>query len=285
MSFNIPTYRPLLPNQLSLLSVRLSPLLLLLSILLSSACSIKENRSACPCHLILDVSGLSGERFDTLEVLLQNGAAPALRSRWSLLENGDGLIRMDVSKQWWDLNVCAMENGSLWLSDSQSPRMLIPPGQQCPPLYLYARELDATGEELVERVVLHKSFCTLHIRMLEADPSQPYPFSLRISGDVDGYDSAGKPREGRFDAAAYPTQAGECSVRVPRQKDDSLELLLREGEETIATFALGRYIVSGGYDWNAPDLEDVQVSIDCAALSLHLQVKNWTETYHFDVEI
>lgn len=256
-----------------------------LLILLSGACSIKEDRSACPCHLILDVSSLPGGRFDTLEVLLQDSSCGDFRSRWALTENGDSLIRMDVPKQWWSLNVCAVENGALWLSDGPSARMLIPLGQQCPPLYLYAAGLDATVEEHVEKVVLHKSFCTLYIRMLESDPAQPYPFSLCISGDVDGYDPYGRPREGRFDAPAYPTQAGECSVRVPRQKDDSLELLLREGEETVAVFALGRYIVSGGYDWNSPDLEDVQVTIDCAALTLNLQVKNWTETYHFDVEI
>ena len=263
--------------------IRLLPAALSLSLLLS-ACSIKEDRSACPCHLILDVSGISVERFDTLDVLLQN-SADAFRSRRALVESDGGLIRMDIPKQQWDLNVCAMENGALWLTGGQSPQMQIPPGEQCPPLYLYAVGMDATGEERVEKVVLHKSFCTLHIRMLEADPAQPYPFSLCIRGDVDGYDSAGRPREGRFDAAAYPTQAGACSVRVPRQKDDSLELLLREGDETVAAFALGRYIASGGYDWTAPDLEDVQVTIDCAALSLSLQVKNWTETYHFNVEI
>lgn len=73
--------------------------------------------------------------------------------------------------------------------------------------------------------------------------------------------------------------------QTPGQKDDTLELLMCEGEVPLATFALGEYLKAGGYDWSAPDLADVSVQIDCARLTIRLKIEKWSETYHFNVEI
>lgn len=252
--------------------------------LLLTACSIKEDRSRCPCHLLLDVSEVSTELFDSLDVALDEGSGGKQRFPLNLSLLPPGPVTVDVAKGRLLLNVCAMENGAVWLSSSEDV-MAIPPGEQCPPLYLHSAALNTDTEELTEQVVLHKSFCTLHILMEGTDPSQPYPFALQLRGDVDGYDATGRPREGVFAPYAYPTADGHCTVRVPRQKDDTLELLMCENEMPLATFALGEYLKAGGYDWSAPDLADVSVQIDCARLTLRIKIEKWSDTYYFNVEI
>lgn len=256
---------------------------LLLAVLLT-ACSIKENRSHCPCHLLLDLSEVSPELFDSLDVALDegNGRAQRFPLRLSLLPPGP--VAIDVAKGRLLLNVCALENGAVWLSSTEDV-MAIPPGEQCPPLYLHSASLDTDVEELTEPVVLHKSFCSLHILMEGTDSSQPYPFALQLKGDVDGYDANGQPKEGLFNPCVYPTPDGQCTMRVPRQKDDTLELLMCENEVPLATFALGEYLKAGGYDWTAPDLADVSVQIDCARLTLRIKIEKWSETYYFNIEI
>ncbi|MBQ7517353.1 MAG: hypothetical protein IJU13_02850 [Bacteroidales bacterium] len=256
---------------------------LLLAILLT-ACSVKENRNHCPCHLLLDVSEVSTELFDSLDVALDEGNGRAQRFPLCLSLLPPGPVAVDVAKGRLSLNVCAVENGAVWLS-SIGDVMEIPQGEQCPPLFLHTALLDARVEELTETVILHKSFCSLHIQMDGTDPSQPYPFSLQVRGDVDGFDANGRPKDGLFNPYAYPTADGQCTVRVPRQKDDTLELLMCEDEVPLATFALGEYLKAGGYDWTAPDLADVSVRIDCARLTIRLKIEKWSETFHFNVEI
>ncbi len=256
---------------------------LLLTILLT-ACSVKENRNHCPCHLLLDVSEVSTELFDSLDVALDEGNGRAQRFPLCLSLLPPGPVAVDVAKGRLSLNVCAVENGAVWLS-SIGDVMEIPQGEQCPPLFLHTALLDARVEELTETVVLHKSFCSLHIKMDGTDPSQPYPFSLQVRGDVDGFDVNGRPKDGLFNPYAYPTAEGQCTVRVPRQKDDTLELLMCEDEVPLATFALGEYLKAGGYDWTVPDLADVSVRIDCARLTIRLKIEKWSETFHFNVEI
>ncbi|MCR4565706.1 MAG: hypothetical protein K5651_06430 [Bacteroidales bacterium] len=256
---------------------------MLLTILLT-ACSVKENRNHCPCHLLLDVSEVSTELFDSLDVALDEGNGRAQRFPLCLSLLPPGPVAVDVAKGRLSLNVCAVENGAVWLS-SIGDVMEIPQGEQCPPLFLHTALLDARVEELTETVILHKSFCSLHIQMDGTDPSQPYPFSLQVRGDVDGFDANGRPKDGLFNPYAYPTADGQCTVRVPRQKDDTLELLMCEDEVPMAIFALGEYLKAGGYDWTAPDLADVSVRIDCARLTIRLKIEKWSETFHFNVEI
>ncbi len=248
------------------------------------SCSVKEDRSRCPCHLLLDVSALPRDMFDSLDVSLDERGGRSLNFPLCLSSVTAGIVPVDVQKGRLCLSVCAVENGSLWLTSS-GDLMRIPSGEQCPPLYLHNADLDTQVEELKETVVLHKSFCTLHILMEGNDPSQAYPFVLQLRGDVNGYDAEGRPLSGDFSPSAFPTPDGRCTVRVPRQKDDTLELLMCEGEVPLATFALGAYLKAGGYDWNKPDLADVSVRIDCASLSLRIKIEKWSETYYFSVEI
>ncbi len=255
-----------------------------LSLLLCS-CSVKESRRDCPCHLYLDFSQVSREQFDSVQVLLDGARGGERRVPLSLTGLHQATLAVDVPRDHYQANVCAMENGAFWLTDGQEEVMEIPRGEECPPLYLHSARLEATGDEYVETVVLHKNFCTLHIRMEGNDPSQAYPFALRVRGGIDGYDRFGRPRPGDFGAPAYPTADGRCSVRVPRQTDDSLQLQIVEDGRPLASFAIGEYIRSGGYDWTAPDLADVSLRIDCAALSLQIKIDNWSETYYFNVEI
>ena len=257
---------------------------LLVVALLLTACSIKEDRSRCPCHLLLDVSEVSTEMFDSLNVALDEGRGKTRRFPLHLSLLPSGPVTVDVAKGRLLLNVCALENGAVWLSSSENV-MAIPPGEQCPPLFLHSAALNTDTEELIERVALHKSFCSMNILMEGTAPSQPYPFALQLKGDVDGYDGMGRPKEGAFSPYAYPTADGHCTVRVPRQKDDTLELLMCENQTPLATFALGEYLKAGGYDWTAPDLADVSVQIDCARLTLRIKIENWSETYYFNVEI
>ena len=72
---------------------------------------------------------------------------------------------------------------------------------------------------------------------------------------------------------------------MPRQTDASLMLEVDDGKGNSKAFALGQYIVSSGYDWTSPDLDDVSVTLDYAMTEIRLVVGGWESVYRYDVEI
>jgi hypothetical protein len=72
---------------------------------------------------------------------------------------------------------------------------------------------------------------------------------------------------------------------VPRQKDDSLELMIYSEGKKIVSFALGKYIADMGYDWTAEDLEDIKIEIDLVNKRIHLDSDLWTDSRYYALEI
>lgn len=108
------------------------------------------------------------------------------------------------------------------------------------------------------------------------------PYDIEVWGNVAGVSAWDlMPVKGEFRYA--PVQKnGVYRVRVPRQVDNSLELVMLEisrqarnnngempgqagynGEMAVVDrLPLGEYIARSGYDWTAKDLADVNVALD-----------------------
>ena len=101
---------------------------------------------------------------------------------------------------------------------------------------------------------------------------------------------------------------GVYQVRVPRQVDNSLELVMveipdqvgydggRAGHDGVRTeddgeravvnrLPLGEYIIRSGYDWAAKDLSDVSVALDLEKQQVMVTVSGWDEIVVMDVVI
>ena len=50
----------------------------------------------------------------------------------------------------------------------------------------------------------------------------------------------------------------------------------------ITTIA-SQYILESGYNWNAPDLEDIDVEMDFSRSSLTVSVSKWKKTLSFEI--
>ena len=161
--------------------------------------------------------------------------------------------------------------------------ILIPLGKDCPRVYMHDSDVRTDGEFFHEDVVLRKNHCVM---TLLTEGEGRIPSTLMLRGNVAGYDSQGRPVNGDFEYLLDDGGLGEGFVAVlPRQTDASLMLEIDDGKGNHKAFALGRYIVSSGYDWTSPDLEDVTVTIDYALTEIRLVVSGWESVYRYDVEI
>ena len=241
------------------------------------ACSIKEDRGACPCRLMLDFS-----ENDTVSV----------RSAELLLSSSEGFCLADTvdCSDFEDLYQATVPCGKLqvmaWYggADCVTPGegLRIPYGSDCPEVYMSFFGLEVEGEESSSDVCLKKNHCrtTIYVKSEES-----FPYTLVVRGDVDGYEPDGAPSEGRFMYELELQEEMMGWVTLPRQRNESLCLEVWEGNTVLKIFSLGRYISAVGYDWSAEHLEDLTLTLDYTHNVMGISIGEWDREHHFNISI
>ena len=241
---------------------------ILVPLLLLPSCSIKENRAECPCALTLELTGLPvrpvvlgvvGEGYSFTEVI-----------------HADTVLVLPVPKG--ELAVSAV-GGALAEEDGS---VRIPEGEEAPPLYLFHADVSSGDEQVVLPVLLHKQFCTLEL-LFSGPPGYGPPFEVAIEGFYGGWQPDGSPAPGAFSRRLLPGSDGRAVLRLPRQGDDSLFMHIVFSDRIVRTFALGTYIAASGYDWSAPDLDDLTLHVDISLTSVTISTDLWSRTE--DIEL
>ena len=252
-------------------------LLLLGGLLLETACSVREDRIPCPCQLYLDFVGpdIDDGTFAGLMVTAMKGFVWKDTVDVVKVRNGYTVSvprTLLHIRSWIGADSCASESG-----------IVIPYGQDCPKVYMHDSDVKTTGEYIRETVTLWKNHCVL---TLTTKGEGKLPSHIRLKGNVAGYDAEGQPLNGNF-CCLLKEEGLENGYKavLPRQTDASLMLEVDDGKGNSKAFALGQYIVSSGYDWTSPDLDDVSVTLDYAMTEIRLVVGGWESVYRYDVEI
>ncbi len=265
--------------------LRLSSVLLLGCLIpaLHTGCSIKEDRSACPCALILDFGGVDRDRSDSLSlaILSPDGFLyhDIVRS-----DSYGSLYRVDVPKGELLISAFGGESGeeSPFGAISQiNSSMDIPYGEECPEVNSFYLHTFFGDETVTVPVILHKNYCMLSVTMAYEEVK---PLGIAIVGDVCGYDPDGAPVTGDFLFEPY-ADGGIFHVSIPRQTDSSLKLNIFDEDEILREFAVGEYIAESGFDWTAEDLGDVDIEIDYAVTRLTVRVNGWSKTVEIETVI
>lgn len=159
----------------------------------------------------------------------------------------------------------------------------IPVGEQMDSLYGYFRMFYTRCESVLCDVELHKEFCTISFTL--GDDGYISPYKLEVWGNVAGVSAWDlMPLEGDFRYTLVP-EDGVYWVRVPRQVDNSLELVMLEDSEIVDRLPLGEYIVRSGYNWAAEDLADVHIALDMEKQQVMITVSDWDDVVVMDVVI
>ena len=242
----------------------------LLVVLLPASCSVKEDRSSCPCWLDLALSGGAEREVD---LWVWDGAP--VREETASLEGGQALARLEIPRgrlqlvAWSGLHACR--------TDGENICML--PGEEMDELYAAATPLDARGDRAEASVTLHKQFVRVHLGIVGTD-SASYPFRIEIRGEMRGFSLPDlRPLPGGFRVALTPVIGTYHRVVLPRQQPGSrLVLAFYEaggGTAPQAEFPLGESLEAAGYDWNKTNLDDVFLDVDYAEATLRIRIRDW----------
>lgn len=254
----------------------------LLSIIAES-CSVKENRSLCPCLLTVRISAV---RSPPANLVCISGQEVANR-----IVPGDTLFHIPVPRG----RVLALAYAGAGEIPHPEEGCTAPPGHVFPPLYLASASVEASGDSVAVHLPLRKQFCTLSLT-LEGPPGWAEPYAMEVCGEVCGVSAEGAPLPGPFRAQLEPSQAlplgaaqpssGVWAVRLPRQHPvDPLWLDIRMPDRVVRRFNLGALLQDAGYDWLAPDLEDLEITLELSVTAITFRSGLWSTTVPLDIII
>ena len=223
------------------------------------SCSVKEDRGDCPCYLTVDaertvsVDGWFGTR--------------------SLFNVNGGFVDRQVPRGIVDI---VASHG----------RFSVPEGQQMDSLFARRIPVDTDGESAYARVTLCKNFATIELDFKDEDDGRT-DYDLLATGTISGVDARSlNPVEGSFSFVPEPNTDGRgYAFRVPRQKDETLKLLLSKDGNTVETIDLGHLIAKTGFDWKAESLGDIAILCDLPAHTFTITVKEWEGPVTFEITI
>ena len=294
--------------------------------LLLSSCSVKEDRSGCPCWMTVDLSDVAESRWKSPEVQScteYQEITKSPESRQHIAESVLLRLRGNSDEDEVDYSYQVTEEvraagaleyevprGSVGVSVIEMPdrvghdgivgydgdEIRIPVGEQMDSLYGYFRMFYTRCESVLCDVELHKEFCTVSFTL--GDDGYVSPYDLEVWGNVAGVSAWDlMPLEGDFRFAPSP-EDGVYRVRVPRQLDASLELVMLEMPDqaghdggadnervVVDRLPLGEYIARSGYDWAAEDLADVHIALDMEKQQVMITVSDWDGVVVMDIVI
>ena len=276
--------------------------------LLLSSCSVKEDRSGCPCWMTVEMPDMVGHDGGQVD----NDDCVVLRLRGNSDEDEVDYSYQVTESVRVDAEVLEYEvpRGSVGVSVIEMPdrvgydgivghdgdEVRIPVGEQMDSLYGYFRMFYTRCESVLCDVELHKEFCTVSFTL--GDEGYVSPYDLEVWGNVAGVSAWDlMPLEGDFRFAPSP-EDGVYRVRVPRQVDNSLELVMLEMPDqaghdgradnervVVDRLPLGEYIARSGYDWAAEDLADVHIALDMEKQQVMITVSDWDGVVVMDIVI
>ena len=277
-----------------------------------SSCSIKEDRDGCPCWMAVDLSKVAESRWKSPEVqsgIDYHSVTKSLKSRQHLAEsvvlrlrgNSDedainyeyqvteavradaGTLEYEVPRGSVGVSAVAFSRRVTGRAGNDGDEIRIPVGEQMDSLYGFFKMYHTRCESVLCDVDLHKEFCTVSFTLGDEGYSSPY--DIEVWGNVVGVSAWDlMPVKGDFRYA--PVQKnGVYQVRVPRQVDNSLELVMLEDSEIVDRLPLGEYIARSGYDWTAENLEDVHIALDLENQQVMITVSGWDGVVVMDIVI
>ena len=264
----------------------------------AAACSVKEDRTDCPCLLQVDLQHiLSSEPFRnmtsgmvSIDCICQGNY---IASDAFMLPSCPSIMEKTVPRSGVQLI------GTLLPEPRRitEGKAFIALGHQADSLYACRAVVDTRGEEARVELDLYKQFSTVYISVIETDTegkaiagAAPDDLHFQAVGTVAGFDACSmESLEGTFSYELKERSAqGELTFRMPRQKDAGIILKVkgREGfsEEGI-TVPMGLYLERAGYDFDAPWLEDIHLLVNISPTDITVSVLDWEDAGSINADI
>ena len=149
--------------------------------------------------------------------------------------------------------------------------LTIPEGSGSDRMFLWAEEIDCTGETACAEGPLRKEFAELTVTVRELPEGE---WSMEVDGSTAGYDlSSGQPVAGKL-TTLMDSDGGDFRTVLPRQTGE-VSLVLRNGGLEDRTYGLSGILEDAGYSWKEEDLDDIRIEIEYGMTTVRIVITDW----------
>ena len=244
-------------------------ILCFIALLLPWACTVKEDRSGCPCELVVRCN----EPLKTEGSVLVSVIQDKLVVKQGMMSREDfeaGRCSMSVPRK---PSTVTVFSGITDMNTIDGKWLDITYDHQCDALYSCSEFAPISGESYECIVNPHKNFARLFLKVI----GMPEGADATVTGPVQGYDLLDQtPVKGLFSCSPFIEVLGEeYCMRLPRQVDDALSLNIIKAPNPSIKIDIGRIIAQSGYRYDDPDLLDISLVVDLYKSSAMVIVANW----------
>lgn len=244
---------------------------LVLCLLALASCSVKEDRSDCPCLLTIDLS-LCQDNAKQMSLKGWNASSSLFGRKVLKKDYPDGIKIMvprgNVSYSIFTAVPSYHQTGSV---------ISCPTGSQAEPLFAYRQTVVAAGETAYDRVELHKQHSVLNISFGLKEGDHAGISEIAVKAECNGMSTEDlSPQKGDF-SARTSSDDGFFTVLVPRQGKGAITLEAYAGDNKVREEDLAEILRENGYDWEAEDLDDVWIDFDLGLAECTVEINRWEE--------
>ena len=242
--------------------------LLSFGLLLTSACSVREDRSDCPCQLELDLQAFSGFA-DRVTVSVWEGTAASQET-----VRTDSIYMRALPKGVFDASVwTGADAGRI-----DGTRLVLPPDGRPDSLRLFRTRLDCRREVCRERVEPFRQFARIRLE-IETEPGTAFPYRLRVESDYCGLDLRDlRPIPGGHTFALPQLGASHYVFDLLRHDPDTgVRIGIWDGATRLSSLPLAEWLQAVGYNWESPDLAPVRLALDYGRSIVRIHMEGWQE--------
>ena len=242
------------------------------------SCSVKEDRSACPCIFTVDAGGIAADEVTAI-CRDRNG-----NDHMRILHPAEGETKTEVKVPRGVVKVMAYSGNSVSVEKEDS--IIIPFGHGADCLYADVAYADARGETAYEKISLYKQFTVINLKIdCAASDWRIEDCVLHVSSRTHGLSLLDlRPVAGGFSCTVHPDNNGIFSFRLPRQNDDESYCWLECDGKRSDSIALGHILREHSFDWSKRNLDDISLEVGLPSDVLSVTIVEWDKE-SIDVEI
>lgn len=258
---------------------RLHLITAMLSVLVLSSCSVKEDRTPCPCWLCLDITPSKAYSKD---VTLSAWNEGRIFSQTVSIADYPSCYEQTVPKGHVNVSAYCGRRESM----EEGGRIIIPLGCESDPIRAHLRSVDCLGEFAHDTLNMCKQWATVHLKIENSSDDQ-YPYSLSVESDICGIDLRNlSPIKGQFRYDLDLDSQESCSFRLPRQRDDSKAVIVTYADnDRLDELPLYQWIEQTGYSWHDKDLKDIYIGVDYVRAEVTIIIQGWDEGDSYEVRL
>ena len=249
--------------------------------MLLSSCSVKSDRSDCPCWVTVVTDTDSDcivSFYDAYGNLQERRVLDA-----GQLRTGDNYTRVRRG----ELYVSVLEGADDMLLDGGHV-VRCREGHQSGRIRCFTERASAVGDNLTVTGRLHKKHAVVTLLLVNSE-EPVYPYDVSIQSSLSGMDLLSlEAVSGNFHYEPEVTPDCTAGFVITRQSADqplNMFLLEKRTGVVLATIDLNTYIAKTGYSWDTEELGDVTITVDFSKSSITVFVADWDAVYIYSFEI